>query len=76
MAETEMTIEDVTGGYGQHILTIGRPGPEWDGITGCVILTDGELGQLAELIKLRRDGQAMGAATVTIRFTDTTGRLA
>jgi hypothetical protein len=69
-----MIIEPERHGYAQHMITVQRDGPEWEGVTGCLMLTGGEMEQLACLIENHRDGIAMGAETVTIRFTDTTGR--
>jgi hypothetical protein len=74
MTDVTLTIEPNEHGYGQNMLTVERDGAEWERVTGCLILTDGELEQVACLIENHRDGNAMGAGTVTIRFADSTGR--
>ena len=74
MTDVTLTIEPEEHGYAQNMLTVVRDGPDWEGVTGCMFLTDGELEQVACLIQNHRDGKEMGAESVTIRFTDTTGR--
>ena len=74
MTDVTLTIESIPTGYAQNMLTVEREHPDWEGVTGVLMLTDGELEQVACLIQNHLDGKAMGADTVTIRFTDATGR--
>jgi len=74
MAEVEMTIEPETSpaSYVQHMITVQRSGPEWEGVTGCLFLTDGELDQLA--VQIGRYRESAPARPVTVRFDDATGK--